>query len=68
MEKQQEWSSQEEQQSVDYDSDKSPSVNSVVSDSIEKDNESQAPEKDLSTFRLVLILAALWVCPMPHAP
>ena len=60
-------SSVEEQRVVDYDSDKSSNFNSVISDNLEKDHESQISEKELSTFRLVLLLAALWVC-QSHLP
>ena len=46
----------------DYGSEKSSTLKSDVSETSEENIESQIPEKDLSTFRLVLILAALWVC------
>ena len=69
MEKQvQEHSSLEEQHPVDYDSDKSPNFHSMIPDNLERDHESQTSEKERSTFRLVLLLVALWVCPKPPAP
>jgi hypothetical protein len=54
-------SSIEDHPIVDYDSDKSSNFNGVVSDILEKGQESQESEKELSTSRLVLLLAALWV-------
>jgi hypothetical protein len=56
-------SSLEENRIVDYESEKSSNFNNIVSEIVEKDQESQKSGKGLSTFRLVLILAALWVCP-----
>jgi hypothetical protein len=68
MEIQQDCSSPEEQHPIDYHSDKSSNFKSVIADTLEKDNESQISENEISIFRLVLTLAALWVCPMPQAP
>jgi len=57
---------QSQEHSIGSHPEKSSNANNIVSENLEQDNEAQTSGKDLSTFRLVLILAALWVCPMPY--